>query len=482
MTQCVSMTVAENMLFRQKETVLRSLPCLLSLLPPALSLPVRCGEKYRTYCICYAHFMLSVFCMPQALGSIKTFAGTGKRGYMGDGGQANAAELFAPGGLAIDGSTGDVYITDEDNNCIRMVSKNGVITTVAGTGNEPGYSGDGGPATSSYLFHPSAVSLSANAAVLYICDCFNNRIRMVTKRTGIITTLAGNGEYGFSGDGGPASEASLASPSTTAVDSVSGNIYIADSSNSRIRMVTVSNGIISTVAGTGSFGSTGDGGPALSAKLGYPIGLAVATSSGNLYISDYLSNCVRMIEISTGIITTIAGTGAYGSTGDGGKATVAALKYPAGLALDSISGNLFICGAGSNRIRMVTKSTGIISTVAGNGSYAYTGDGGPAINATFNGASSIALDASSGTMYIADRGNNVVRAVSRGVTASSAPSTAVTPTPSSNAPDYSRSNYPTNNSSQYDQPSYAPSQYGEIRDLILAMCQSNSPSPYLRRL
>ena len=382
---------------------------------------------------------------------------------MGDGGQARAAELSIPRGLAVDESTGDVYIVDELNSCVRMVSKSGIITTVAGIGGSTGFRGDDGPATSSLLYFPSGVSLNTDVGIMFISDTFNNRIRMVTKRTGTITTLAGNGAYGFSGDGGPAIAASLASPSKTAVDPVSGNVYIADSGNSRIRMVTASNGIISTVAGNGQFGYAGDGGPAISAPLGYPSGLAIETSSGNLYISDIMSNCIRMMTKSTGFISTVAGSGAYGYSGDGGVATAASLKSPAGIALDAVSGDLFISGAGSGRIRMVLKSTGIISTVAGTGRYGYTGDGGLATNASFAGPVGVALDASSGIMYIADSGNNVVRAVSRGITVSPAPSTATVPAPSTNMPIASGSYYPTNNSSQPYEPSSAPTKYGKSR-------------------
>jgi trimeric autotransporter adhesin len=393
---------------------------------------------------------------------------------MGDGGQANAAELSVPVGLAVDGYTGNVYIVEEVNSCIRMVSKSGVITTVAGTGKSTGYSGDGGLATSSVLNYPSGVSLNTNAGVMYmyISDTFNHRIRMV--RTGIITTIAGNGAVGFSGDGGPATAASLSSPSKTAVDPVSGNVYIADSGNARIRMVTVKNGIIDTVAGNGQFGYTGDGGKATSAALGYAYGLAV-DASGNLYISDILLNCIRMVKKSTGIITTLAGTGAYGYSGDGGLATVAKLKGPGGIAVDAMSGDLFISGVGSSRIRKITKSTGIISAVAGSGLFGYSGDGGPAINATFAAPSSIALDASSGMMYIADRDNNVVRAVNRGVTASSAPSASLAPSPSSvpSAGAPIPTTYPTSNFSQLYQPTGAPTKFGEIRIISSTFPRSN---------
>jgi trimeric autotransporter adhesin len=307
--------------------------------------------------------------------------------------------------------------------CLR--SGNGVISTVAGTGSY-GYSGDGWIATSAALNYPCGVAIDASGNI-YIADTFNLRIRMVTKSTGIISTVAGTGSSGYSGDGGLATSAALRSPYGVAIDA-SGNIYITDAGNNRIRMVTKSTGIISTVAGTGSYGYSGDGGLATSADLFYPHGVAI-DASGNLYIADTYNNRVRMVTKSTGIISTVAGTVSSGYSGDGGLATSADLFYPDGVAIDA-SGNIYIADAGNNRIRMVTLSTGIISTVAGTGSYGYSGDGGLATSAALKKPLCVAIDAS-GNIYIADYANHRIRMFSLYVrdTAFPSPSSIVTAVP-----------------------------------------------------
>jgi trimeric autotransporter adhesin len=330
-------------------------------------------------------------------------AGTDSYGYSGDGGLATSAVLSSPDDIAIDGS-GNIYIADSANNRIRMVTKStGIISTVAGTGSS-GYSGDGGLATSATLNYPRGVAVDASGNV-YIADTYNNRIRMVTKNTGIISTVAGSGSSGYSGDGGLATSALLYNSRTVAIDA-SGNIYIADSANNRIRMVTRSTGIISTVAGIGSSGYSGDGGLATSAVLYYPYGVIV-DASGNVYIADTFNHRIRMVTKSTGIISTVAGTGLSGYSGDGGLATSAGLYYPCGVAVDA-SGNIYIADTDIYRMRMVTKSTGIISTVAGNGFHGYSGDGGLATSALLYNPRGVAVDGS-GNVYIADAGNNRIR-------------------------------------------------------------------------
>jgi sugar lactone lactonase YvrE len=225
------------------------------------------------------------------LGHIASQAGNGVLGYSGDGGPAASAEFSSPTGVAVD-SSGNLYIVDADNNRIRKVTAStGIITTVAGNGTA-GYSGDGGAATSAELDTPFGVAVDASGN-LYIVDVNNDRIRKVTASTGIITTVAGNGTWGYSGDGGTATSAELFSPFGVAVDA-SGNLYIADSGNNRIRKVTASTGIITTVAGNGTAGSTGDGGAASSAELSYPTGVVV-DSLGNFYIADYNNNKVRTV-------------------------------------------------------------------------------------------------------------------------------------------------------------------------------------------
>ena len=328
-------------------------------------------------------------------GTITTVAGNGVNGFSGDGGPATNASLNVPNGPAVD-AAGNIYIADSNNQRIRKVS-GGTITTVAGNGTG-GFSGDGGPATSATLYDPNFAVLD-EAGNLYIADYYNQRIRKVS--SGTITTVAGNGTAGFSGDGGPATSAALYYPSGIAPDPA-GNLYIADLYNHRIRKV--SDGTITTIAGTGTASFSGDGGPAISAALSYPDGVAL-DSAGNLYISDSGNNRIR--KVSGGTITTVAGNGTSGSSGDGGPATIASIHNLAGVALDA-AGNVFITEY--SRVRKV--SGGTITTVAGNGTSGYSGDGGPATSAAVD-AFGVALDAA-GNLYIADALYNLIRKVSGG--------------------------------------------------------------------
>jgi trimeric autotransporter adhesin len=339
-------------------------------------------------------------------GIITTVAGTGVDVYSGDRGQATSAQMSNPHGIAVDAS-GNIYIADSYDHRIRMVNVNSeIITTIAGTG-VSGYSGDGGQATSSQLSNSSDVAVDAFGSI-YVADSSNDCIRLI-KSTGIITTAAGTGVSGYSGDGGQATSAQLSDPHGIAVDVLS-NIYIADSSNNCIRMVIKSTGIITTAAGTGVSGYSGDGGQATSAQLSNPHGIAVDVL-GNIYIADSSNNCIRMVTTSTGIITTVAGTGASGYSGDGGQATSAQLSKPHDIAVDAL-GNIYIADTYDSRIRMVTKSTGIITTVAGTGASGYSGDGGQAMEAQFNRPRGIAVHPN-GQIYIADSANNCVRIIFR---------------------------------------------------------------------
>ena len=292
-----------------------------------------------------------------------------------------------------------MYIADADNNVIRKVTTTGIISTVAGNGTG-GYSGDGGAATAAEMNYPQGIVFDA-AGNLYISDA--GRIRKVVLSTGIITTFAGDGTGNYGGDGGQATAAGL-DPIGLTIDT-HGNMYVADWNNQRIRKINTS-GIISTVAGTGTFGFSGDGGQATAAELFYP-GEVVIDATGNLYISDEVNMRIRKVS-APGIITTIAGNGTQGYSGDGGLAINAELYQPTGLALDA-SGNLYIADELSNRIRKVTTS-GIITTIAGNGTQSYSGDGGQATAAELNYPGGVSFDAA-GNLYIADSDNYRIRKV-----------------------------------------------------------------------
>ena len=334
---------------------------------------------------------------------ITTFAGTGTQGSSGDGEAATSAQLYYPLGVSADIS-GNLFIADYRNNKIRIVTSTGIITTFAGTGGY-GVIGDGGAATSAQLKGPRGVSADIHGNV-FIADSNNNKIRMVTS-TGIITTFAGTGIGGmFTGDNVAATSAYLNYPTGVSAD-VSGNVFIADYGNIIIRMVN-SAGIITTFAGTGwPAGSSGDGGAATSAQLNGPCGVS-ADVSGNVYFSDYYNQKIRMVT-SAGIITTIAGTGIAGSNGDGGAATSAQLNGPWGVSSDT-HGNVYISDTYNQKIRMVN-SAGIITTIAGVGIDGTSGDGGVATSAQLNYPYGVSADISGGKVYIADYRNNKIRMV-----------------------------------------------------------------------
>ncbi len=350
----------------------------------------------------------------EAAGTISTIAGNGTAGFSGDGGPATSASLNRPVRIAVDRS-GNLFVADEQNQCIRKVDVGtGMISTVAGTGTA-GFSGDGGPAASASLNYPSGVTLDS-AGNIFICDSSNNRIRRVDASTGIITTWAGNGLYGYGSDGISATapglagaRLALAGAGDVAVDSV-GNLFIADTANQRIRRVDAHTGIITTVAGTGAAGFSGDGGQATSAQLNGPWGVGV-DNFGNLFITDLNNNRIRQMTISSGTINTVAGNGISGFNGDGILALSASLTLSFGNVSVDSAGNLFF--EANNRIRRVDAMTGFITTVAGTGNVGFSGDGSSATSATVNGPVGTALD-SFGNLFIADTLNNRIRRVSSG--------------------------------------------------------------------
>lgn len=395
-----------------------------------------------------------------ANGVITTVAGNGTEGYSGDGGPATQAQLSAPRSIAVD-SSGNLLIADRFR--VRKISTNGIITTVAGK--DSGSPGDGGPATEALLGEQLSLA-SDQTGNFYIADLRNNRIRKVSA-AGTITTVAGNGNPGFSGDGGPAMNASIYFPYSIAVDK-SGDLFIAEYQNARIRKVSV-DGAITTIAGNGGFGVAGDGGPATKATLLRPLGVAVNTDGdvfitgdlngfpspirkisadgiintvmgslyyrgdfgdggpannvhiygayfiaadrqGGFFIAETFYNIVRKVS-SDGVITTVVGNGIGGFSGDGGPAIDAQVNYPTRLAVDA-SGNLYIADAANYRVRKVSPD-GIITTIAGNGSAGYSGDGGPATSAQL-APHAVAVDAS-GNVFVSDFLNHI-RKISSGGT------------------------------------------------------------------
>ncbi|GAA2657293.1 RICIN domain-containing protein [Streptomyces lunalinharesii] len=331
---------------------------------------------------------------------ISTVAGTGVGGFSGDDGPAVSAQLRNPYEVAVD-TTGALYVSEFNNHRVRKITTDGKISTLVGTGTK-GFSGDCGPAVSAQLNYPRGVAVDGAGAV-YIADSSNHRVRKVTA-DGKICTVAGTGTEGFSGDGGPATAAQLNSPRGVAVDST-GVLYVSEYDNRRIRKITT-DGKISTVAGTGTAGSDGDGGPAASAQLSHPRGVAVGRAS-DLYIADEGHHRVRRIA-ADGKISTVAGTGTKGFSGDGGPATAAQLDGPFGVAVDSI-GTLYIAEFSNHRVRKVT-ADGKISTVAGSDTAGFDGDDGPATSAQLNKPTGLAVDRAD-TLYIADHANHRVRKV-----------------------------------------------------------------------
>jgi len=403
-------------------------------------------------------------------GSVTTFAGTGIEGFSGDGGLAGTAALGLPNGLTID-SKGNIYIADPGDARVRMVNTSGNITTVAGSGIrcEPstGTCGDGGAATKAYLNFPMSVAVDS-AGNIYIADAFDNRIRKVDT-TGMITTYAGNGNpcpspTSSCGDGGSLTAAYLNFPQHLMFDAA-GNLYIADTRDNKIRKIAAGGSTITTVAGTGAAcapatSACGDGSLATSAFLHWPMWVYVDSSS-NLYIADALDNKVRMVSGLNQTISTLAGTGRAGFSGDGAAATSAKLNSPASVFLDGSgllviadtgnqrvrqvsagtistiagggmgndggpasnailanpynvavdgSGNIYIADTANNRIRFVNAQTNLVSTIVGTGIAGYSGDGGAAVDATLSGPTAVAVDAS-GNLWIADAGNLVIREV-----------------------------------------------------------------------
>lgn len=333
--------------------------------------------------------------------NINTIAGVGTSGFTGDGGAATAAHLRNPVSAKFD-AVGNLYFADYNNHRIRKIDVAGVITTIAGTG-APSFSGDGGAATAATFNNPIGLAVDASGNI-YVADRNNNRIRKISS-AGVVTTVAGTGGATYTGDGGAATAATLNYPTGINVDGA-GNVYIADENNHAIRKITVSSGNISTVAGTGTAGFSGDLGAATSAKLDHPKDVYV-NATGEIFIADYNNNRIRSVNTS-GNITTFAGVGIPGFSGDGGAAMSAQLNHPLYIWGDTATGDLLITDSWNNRVRKIN-ATGSISTIAGNGTYGFSGDGGAATAAKIANPS-VTTDAS-GTIYLCDEGNHRIRKI-----------------------------------------------------------------------
>jgi sugar lactone lactonase YvrE len=334
-------------------------------------------------------------------GNIITVAGGGAGG--GEGVPATSVPLNQPMGLALD-VAGDLLVAEFGDHQLRKVTAaTRLITAVAGTG-DPGFAGDGEAATGAEFLGLTAVAVDA-AGNVFVADEFNNRVRKISVASGIVTTVAGTGTAGYNGDGIPATTAQLDRPVGVAVDAA-GNLFIADGLNFRVRRVDAATQVITTVAGTGTHGFGGDDGPAVDAQLGIPSAVAV-DASGRLLIADGSNHRVRAVQ--DGTITTLAGTGTAGSGGDGGLATAAQLDSPEGLAVDA-AGNVFIADTGNHRVRRVRASDRVITTLAGTGTAGFSGDDGPAVSAQLAAPTGLALDAG-GALFVSDSFNNRVRAV-----------------------------------------------------------------------
>jgi DNA-binding beta-propeller fold protein YncE len=345
--------------------------------------------------------------MPSQSWIISTAVGTGEQGFAGDGGPADRAVLNGPFDVGFDPG-GNLYFSDTFNHRIRRVdARTGIITTCAGSG-ERGYGGDGGSALRARLNEPYGIAVDRMANV-YIADRHNHCVRRVDSASGVITTVAGNGAAGFSGDGGPASRGGMVEPNGLALDPAQHLLFVADVADHRVRVVDLATGTISTFAGTGEGQHSGDGGPAAAAGVFGARAVKVA-ADGTVYILERQGSTLRAVDPRTGIITTWAGTGARGYSGDGGSAREAVFDAPKEFALDP-DGDILIVDTESHAIRRIYAATGIVETIAG-GRKGSEGDGGPAHLAGLGRPHGVVVGPD-GAIYIGDTENHRIRKLVR---------------------------------------------------------------------
>jgi DNA-binding beta-propeller fold protein YncE len=337
---------------------------------------------------------------------ITTAVGTGEKGYAGDGGPAERALLNGPFDVGFD-PNGNLYFSDTFNHSIRRVdARTGVITTCAGCG-EPGYSGDGGPAVRARFNEPYGIAVD-NAGNVYVADRHNHCVRRVDGSSGIVTTFAGNGSSGFGGDDGPASRAGLVEPNGLAFDPEQGRLFIADVADHRVRVVNLASGTIRTFAGTGDAQHSGDAGPAAGAGI-YGARAVKVAADGTVYILERQGSTLRAVDPRRGVITTIAGTGGRGYGGDNGPALAAVFDAPKELAIDG-DGNLLVVDTENHMIRRIDIRTRTVAAIAGSGRQGGDGDGGPALAAALDRPHGAAV-AADGSIYIGDTNNHRIRKV-----------------------------------------------------------------------
>ena len=338
---------------------------------------------------------------------ITTAVGTGEKGFAGDGGAANAALLNGPFDVAFD-SAGNLYFSDTFNHRIRRVdARTGIIATVAGNG-EAGHAGDGGPATRASLNEPYGIVLD-RAGNIYIADRLNRRVRRVDAASGIITSMGGTGEAAYSGDGGPAAKAGLVEPNGLALDANQRQLYIADVADHRVRIVDLEAGTIGTFAGTGKAEHSGDGGPAPAAGIFGARAVKLAPD-GTVYILERQGSSLRAVDPNTGIIDTVAGTGARGYAGDNGPALAAVFDAPKEMAIDR-DGSVLVVDTENHAIRRFDPRAGTVTALAG-GRQGGGGDGGPALDAGLDRPHG-AVVGPDGAIYIGDTNNHRIRKLTR---------------------------------------------------------------------